>query len=139
MNLDAFKIYYAETMMNYQCIENDIKYIYAYMLAGAVNKNFEDIENKTLGTMITLLEKLDYSDNKPFISRDDYKFLKNICDRRNYWAHQAFVDFVYIKNWEYSKEYQDICRSLEKDCDEVERASGILEKMRIEYCEWHKR
>lgn len=125
--------------MHYQCIENDIKLIYAFMLAGAINDNFENIENKTLGAMIALLERLDYLDDKPYISRGDYKFLKKICNKRNYWAHQAFVDFIYIKDWYYSKEYKDICRSLENDYKEVVRAASILEKMRLEYCKRHKR
>ena len=139
MNFDEFKDYYSLTMFYYQCIEHDIKLIYAFMCSGDINDNFGNVEKNTLGSMIVALEKLDYSDNKPYISRDDYKFLKNICDRRNYWAHQAFIDFVYVKNFTYSGEYRKVCDSLAKDYEEVKRASGILEKMRIEFCEKHIR
>lgn len=136
---NEFKNVYAETMMNYQCIEHDIKLIYAYMLKGSVFKHLDDIDDKTLGTMIRILEKLDYSDDKPYISRSDYDFLKKICDKRNYWAHQAFIDFIYIENPFYSNEYRNICGSLEEDCKEVKRASDILQDMRIEFCKNHKR
>ena len=139
MTIDEFKNYYATTMMNYQCIEHDIKLIYAFMCEGDIDDNFDDVEKNTLGSMITILEKLDYSDNKPFISRDDYKFLKRICDKRNYYAHQVFMDFIYIKDYYYSKEYRDICNSIIKDCEEVKRASNILQDMRIEFCEKHRR
>ena len=125
--------------MYYQCMERDIKLIYAFMCAGDINDNFGDVEKNTLGSMVARLEELDYSDNRPFISRDDYKFLKNISSKRNYWAHQAFADFVYIKDFYYSKEYKKICDSIVKDCEEVKRASDILEKMRIEFCEKHRR
>ncbi len=139
MDLNEFKYYYATTMMYYQCMERDIKLIYAFMCAGDINDNFGDVEKNTLGSMVARLEELDYSDNRPFISRDDYKFLKNISSKRNYWAHQAFADFVYIKDFYYSKEYKKICDSIVKDCEEVKRASDILEKMRIEFCEKHRR
>ena len=139
MNFEEFKNFYALTMMFYQRIEHDIKLIYAFMLKGDAGDNFDSIENETLGTMIRTLEKLDYSDNKPFISKDDYHFLKKICDRRNYWAHHAFIDFIYDDDPLLSKEYKDICRSLEKDYREVEKASDILEKMRVECCEKYGR
>lgn len=139
MGFETFKDYYATAMMHYQRIEHDIKLIYAFMLKGNTDDNLESIDNKTLGTMIRILEKLDYSDNKPFISRDDYKFLKDICDKRNYWAHQAFVDFIYKENPLNSKEYKDVSSSLESDSNEVERASDILEEMRIECCEKYGR
>lgn len=139
MTFSQFEERYAETMMNYQCIEHDIKLIYSFMLKGDIDDNFGDIERNTLGSMITILEKLDYSDNKPFISRDDYKFLKKICDKRNYWAHQAFVDFIYVKNFLHSREYENVCNSLKEDCEEVKRASDILQDMRIEFCEKHQR
>lgn len=36
MTFTDFKIKYAETMLNYQRIENDIKCIYAYMRVGGM-------------------------------------------------------------------------------------------------------
>lgn len=120
--------------MWYQFIEHDLKLIFACMREGEVEQNLSDVEGNTLGTMIRRLEELDYSDDKPFISKSDYKFLKDICEKRNYWAHKAFADFSYLKNPFSSKEYKEISTSLNKDCEEVKRASSILERMRIEYC-----
>lgn len=48
MNFEEFKIKYAETMLNYQAIEHDIKFIYAYMKVGDIDRHFDEIENKTL-------------------------------------------------------------------------------------------
>lgn len=139
MNFDDFKNYYALTMMSYQRIEHDIKLIYAYMLKGNTNNNLESIENKTLGTMVRILEELDYSDDKPFISKSDYQFLKDICDKRNYYAHQVFIDFIYKDSPLSSNVYRDISASLENDYKEVIRASDILEEMRIECCDKYRR
>jgi len=134
MLFDDFKIVYAETMMYYQLIENDIKCIYAFMLEGNVDNHFEEIENKTLGQMIRILKELDNEDGNSLISAGDYNFLSQICDNRNHWAHNVFTEFVYVDNWEYSKEYKKQCNKLNKDHDRVQEASQILEKIRIEYC-----
>lgn len=96
MDFNDFKILYAETMMYYQLIEHDIKFIYSFMHKGNVAQHLESVENKTLGQMIRTLKKLDESDSKPLISTADYNFLTQICDNRNHWAHQTFIEFVYI-------------------------------------------
>ena len=139
MEFELFKKKYAETMMYYQVMEHDIKYLYAYMLEGGVRENYSDIENKTLGQTINMLRDLDYSDDKPLISKGDYNFLSQICENRNHWAHKVFAEFMYIKNWESSKEYQKQCAKLEKDRDRVERAAKILEDIRVEFCAKHSR
>ena len=138
MDFDEFKNLYALTMMSYQRIEYDIKLIYAYMLRGDADNNLENIENKTLGMMVRILEELDYSDSKPFISKADYQFLKDICDKRNYYAHQVFIDFIYKDSPLSSNEYRDISALLENDYKEVIRASDILEEMRIECCDKYR-
>ena len=134
MDFNKFKLMYASTMICYQAIEHDIKFIYAYMKAGDVNDHFDEIENKTLGQMIRKLKELDNSDNKPLISSDDYNFLTQICDNRNHWAHKVFTEFLYEDNWINSKAYQKQCDKLSKDYERIKRASDILEKIRIEYC-----
>ena len=139
MDFNSFKIKYAETMLNYQAVEHDIKFIYAYMLKGNVDKHFESIENKTLGQMIRLLRDLDYSDDNPLISKSDYNFLIQICDNRNHWAHSVFTSFIYTKDFIYSDKYQKECLKLEKDHERIERASQILEEIRIDYCKRHRR
>lgn len=80
MDISDFKICYAETMMYYQLIENDIKLIYSYMHRGNVVQHLESAENKTLGQMIRILKELDESDGKPllFASSIDRTYLSRI-------------------------------------------------------------
>lgn len=139
MDFREFKILHSETIMYYQIIEHDLKYIYAYMLKGNIDDHFDKIENKTLGQMVKILKKLDNSDGNPLISSEDYNFLNQICDNRNLWAHQTYTKFIYVKNFIYSKEYQSQCEKLLRDHDRVSRASDILEDIRIDYCKSHSR
>ena len=134
MDFDEFRLMYATTMVRYQMLEHDIKCIYAYMRVGDIDKHFDEIENKTLGYMIRELERLDNSDNDPLISSNDYEFLKEVCDNRNHWAHEVFIEFIYEKNFYKSKAYKKECDRLEKDYYRISRASDILENIRIDYC-----
>lgn len=134
MNFDEFRIKYADIMMFFQRIENDIKLIYAFMREGDVNEHYDEIENKTLGQMIRELRKLDNLDGNPYINSEDYNFLERICEDRNHWAHSTFRNFIYEKNCFKSKEYKKECAKLAKEYNEVKSASDILEKIRIEFC-----
>ncbi|MBO4623363.1 MAG: hypothetical protein J5691_05680 [Bacilli bacterium] len=139
LDFEDFKKMYAETMMYYQEIEHDVKLIYAFMLSGDVDENIDDIETITLGQMINRLRDLDYSDDKPYISKEDYNFLSQICKNRNHWAHMVFIKFMYIPNWFSSSAYLKQCDELISDHERVKRASQILENIRVEYCTKHKR
>ncbi|MCR5308885.1 MAG: hypothetical protein K6E21_02085 [Bacilli bacterium] len=139
MEYSEFKDKYAETMLNYQAIENDIKCIYAYMKAGDINKHFEEIEEKTLGQMIQKLKELDHSHDKHLICSGDYNFLAQICENRNHWAHKVFIAFIYKRGAEKIKAYEKQCAKLDKDLPRVKEASDILEEIRIKYCKTHKR
>ena len=139
MNFEEYKILHSETIMYYQIIEHDIKYIYSFMLKGDAKEHLDMIEKKTLGQMVKMLKELDNSDGKPLISPGDYNFLSQICENRNLWAHSCYTEFVYIDNFRYSDEYNRQSEKLRKDHDRVERASGILEKIRIDYCSTHRR
>lgn len=68
-NLHDFHSYVGETIMFCQCIEQDIKFIYAGMLEGDFDGNYEDIEKWTLGRTVKNLQKLDNSDNKPYFHK----------------------------------------------------------------------
>lgn len=139
MDFNQFKILHSETIMYYQIIEHDLKLIYAYMLKGNIYANLDEIENKTLGQMIKMLKELDNSDGKPLISSGDYNFLSQISTNRNLWAHQTYIEFIYIDNFLGSKEYQKQCEKLQIDHDRVSRAYNILESIRIKFCTEHQR
>lgn len=139
MDFEEYKRLHSETIMYYQIIEHDIKYIYSFMLAGDIDEHFDKIENRTLGQMIKMLKDLDNSDGKPLISAGDYNFLSQICENRNLWAHSCYTEFIYKSNFTNTREYQRQCEKLQRDHDRVSRASDILEEIRIDYCSKHKR
>jgi hypothetical protein len=102
--------------MQVQCIEHDLKLIYAGMSKGNFNKNFDMLEKANLGNVIKRLKELDYSDGHPDLSKEDYMLLEQIREIRNYWCHQCFIDYVYISDdYERENQFQRLAIRLSED------------------------
>lgn len=114
MDFNDFKILHSEVIMYCQLIENDLKWIYSNMKEGNPEENFNSLSTNSLGNTISMLKNLDNSDRRPLLTSADYNFLKQMKDKRNYWCHQAYIDFSYINDFTYSNEYKNFAQCLEK-------------------------
>lgn len=140
MTRDKFKLIHSELIMQVQLIENDLKLIYAGMHKGNFDKNFNMLEKSNLGTTIRKLKELDYSDGHPDLSKRDYEVLEQIREIRNYWCHQCFLDYVYVKD-DRQREYQfqQVARRLCEDENRTWDLREHLEKLRIKILENYDR
>lgn len=140
MARDKFKLIHSELIMQVQCIENDLKLIYAGMHEGNFNKNLDMLEKANLGSVIKKLKELDYSDGHPDLSKRDYELLERIREIRNYWCHQCFLDYVYIKD-DRQREYQfqQIAKKLSEDENHTWDLHEHLQKLRIKILEKYER
>lgn len=136
MDIDTFHFIIGQSIMYCQNIEHDIKLILAGMLKGDFETNIKKTSKLTLGSALQQLEQLDYSDNKPFISKSDYKFLNEIKDERNYLAHSIYNEFVY-DNSNYS--YKTQCDRLLKFNEKLENTYKLVEDVRLECLEKYGR
>ena len=100
------------------------------MHKGNPNKNYKYIKDKTLGNVINLLEKLDYSDNSPWLSKGNYSYLKDMTEIRNYYIHKFFINYL---DAEYNNDHNkrnNLYKQLIKDKD-------VIEKMRENIVEFY--
>lgn len=131
MTRDKFKIIHSELIMQVQCIENDLKIIYASMHSGNFEENFDALEKANLGTVIKKLKDLDYSDGQPDLSKQDYALLERIREIRNYWCHQCFLDYIYIQDdYQRERKFQQIAQQLSEDENRTWALHEHLEKLR---------
>ncbi len=137
--LPNFHYLVGETIMFCQCIEHDIKLIYAGMLKGDFNKNFQEVEDNPLGPVLKKLEDLDNSDGNPHLSTGDYDLLDKIRDIRNHWAHKAYIKFVYSKGNLYDKNFLQQLRRLENDHNRLAKLSDNIEKVRLDVLKKYNR
>ena len=130
MDRDTFKLIHSELIQQVQCIEFNLRRTYAAMCEGDFNKNYKRLEKCNLGKIVKELEDLDYSDNCPELSADDYDLIDNIREIRNYWCHQCYLDFVYINNnKEREMQFQKIAQRLQRDENRTYALSVKSEKI----------
>ena len=130
-DLEGFHYYVGKTIMFCQCIEHDIKLIYAGMLEGDFDENYDDIEKWTLGKTVKELQKLDNSDNKPYFHKNDYNLLEQITSIRNYWAHEAYTSFVYEDGYSYSRRFEKEADRLGNDHNRLSNVHKSVERVRL--------
>ncbi|MDE7428522.1 MAG: hypothetical protein K2N00_04510, partial [Lachnospiraceae bacterium] len=73
MTRDKFKMIHSELIQQVQCVENNLRVIYAAMCKGNFKSNLQSLNKANLGKIARELEELDYSDNLPELSQDDYE------------------------------------------------------------------
>ncbi len=132
MDLNEFHLLVGQTIMYCQIIEHDVKRIYAAMHKGDYYENLGKVEKWTLGKCVAKLKELDFSDGNSYISASDYNFLKQMTEKRNYWCHQAYQNFIYIKGYLQSREYDIECRKLYRDNQRLLNVYRALEKVRLQ-------
>lgn len=116
MDRDTFKLIHSELIQQVQCTEFNLKRIYAAMKNGDFNDNFNDLKNSNLGVIARKLKDLDYSDNLPEFTEEEYKTIDDIRKIRNYWCHQCYLDYIYIQNDnEREIRFQEIANRLHYD------------------------
>ena len=130
-SINAFHESVGKILMECQCIEHDIKLIYAGMLNGDFDDNYALVAEQPLGPVLKKLESLDNSDGNPYLSKQDYELLDDIRDIRNHWAHKAYTMFVYKRGQEYDDAFIRQARRLDNDLNRITKLSGSIEKVRF--------
>ena len=130
-NITEFHESVGKILMECQCIEHDIKLIYAGMLKGDFDENYEIVAEQPLGPVLKKLESLDNSDGNPYLSGQDYELLDDIRDIRNHWAHKAYTMFVYKRGQEYNDAFTRQARRLDNYLNRITKLSGSIERVRL--------
>lgn len=130
--LDKFHLLVGRTMMECQCIEHDVKVIYAAMRKGDFGKNYEYVSSYTLGKTLVELEELDICNVNPYFSVNDYELLDSIRNIRNHWAHRGYVEFVYKNGDDFNRVFAEQYKRLRSDYDMLVGLSAQTEKIRFE-------
>ncbi|MBQ8356971.1 MAG: hypothetical protein IJX39_04085 [Clostridia bacterium] len=138
MTLEEFHLQVGETVMHCQHIEEEIKMIYAALRKGDFDQNYETVRRKPLGDMLIELQALDRSDHDPYILKEDYDYLFRMKNVRNHWCHQAYANFLYVKDFLHSPEYERECRFLQQDRVRLCNLAHALERSRLRAVKLYK-
>ncbi len=134
MTRERFKILHSEIMMYFQCIEFDLKRIYAGMSSEDFDVNMDMLGTLNLGNTLRKLKELDHSDGNPWLSETEYEQLDRLRELRNYWCHQCYLDYIYINNeWQRENKFQRIANRLYNEHDQV---YNLHQKLQNLYFDW---
>ncbi len=97
-SMQEYHLCVGEILMYCQMIEHDIKRIYAFMADGGYEENLLMLQREkcTLGQTVTKMREFDQAWEKPLFKPEDYDLLFQIVNKRNHYAHQGYLDFVYV-------------------------------------------
>jgi len=139
MDRNHFKLIHSELIQQVQCVENNLKIIYAAMRKGDFNNNLKTVEKMNLGKIARELETLDNSDGLPELSEEEYDTINEIREIRNYWCHQCYIDFIYIEN-DYNRElaFQGIAKRLSYDENRTYALFKKTEEIRLAIMEKYR-
>ena len=90
ITIETVKKSYSEIIIHLQLIEYYLKWSYALMHRGKVQKNFQEVEKMSMGKFIDNFKKLDFSDNNPYLNNEDYKYLRKVTQKRIF----MFINFL---------------------------------------------
>ena len=130
LKFDTFKQWHSDIVLFAQIIENDLKWIYAFMRGGDPQKNYDElIQMKiTFGQVVFELRQLDHD---RFLDEEDYRFLQGMAQKRNYWCHRCALDFVYEPNFLHSEAYAQACHRLFVDHERFTDVNENVERARL--------
>ena len=137
-SLQQFHSYVGEILMYCQCIEHDIKRIYAFMADGGVAENLAMMEQEkwTLGQTVTQLKEYDQTWKNPLFSEEDYDILFKIVRFRNYYAHSVYLSFCYVDDEaDFELSYNRAAERMLRDRTMLSDLYGRVENVRIRYTE----
>lgn len=133
-DIDRFRAMHSEIIEYYQCIEYDLKRIYSAMSSEDFDDCMDMLEGNNWGMVLTRLKKLDNSDGDPYLSEEEYRLLDEIRDRRNYWCHQCYLDFVYIDDQrEQDNRLSRLVRQLENEKNRAAKVQAKIQDIYFDY------
>lgn len=132
--INRFKLLHSEIILYYQCIEFDLRRIYSAMSSEDFYDSMDELSDKNWGVLLNRLEELDYSDDDPFFSEEEYNQLDKMRTRRNYWCHQCYLDFIYIQDdWKQESKLQSLTRQLEKEHNQAYTLHRKMQEIYLNY------
>ena len=132
MDYKNFNMLLAETVMQCQRIEHDVKIIYAAMKSGDFDDNLDSVEKSPLGDVLSDLQRLDNSDGRPYLHPDDYKLLNQIRTVRNWLVHQSYADFMYSPGAEHMRDFDRAYKKLDDFHSRMRALGNAVERVRLD-------
>ena len=130
LKYDEFKIYVAETLEYTQVLQEDLKWIYAFLHKGKTEKNYEKISKKKILKVVDNVEALDFAHENHQLNLEDYTILRQIQNLRDYISEKMFATFILNQDFSKSLEYNHACEKIVNYHSEIKDLIPKVRKFR---------
>ncbi len=96
MTLKEYRISHSLLIEIYQWIEFDLEGLYAAICGDPFHEALQEIEKDSIGGVVREIKRIENEKNIVIFSKDDYKELDHLRERRNFWSHVCYTE-VYDK------------------------------------------
>ena len=95
MVLKEFRIAHSTLIEHYQFIEAHLEGIYAAILDKPFRDGIKEIERDSLSGVVRELRELEQEKKITILTDEEYKQLRQIIDRRNFWCHCCYFELAF--------------------------------------------
>lgn len=140
MVLKEFRIAHSTLIEHYQFIESHLEGIYAAVSDKPFCIGLKEIERDSLGGVIREIKDIEKEKGINILSEDEYKQLRQIVERRNFWCHSCYYELSFDLKTGGPAKVSDI-QALFEDMKTAEhwreqlfrKKINLLEKRRMEH------
>ena len=95
MILKEFRIAHSTLIEHYQFIEAHLEGIYAAVLDKPFRDGIKEIEKDSLSGVLREIRDLEQEKNLKIITEEEYKKLRQVIERRNFWCHCCYCEMAF--------------------------------------------
>lgn len=134
MILKEFRIIHSTLIEHYQYIEAHLEGIYAAISDKTFSEGIKDVEKDSLSGVVREIKEVEDRKGINVFTADDYKQLRLIIDRRNFWCHSCYFELSFDRKTGGLSKVRDE-KKLMTDLQDAEQWREKLYNIKIELLE----
>lgn len=95
MVLKEFRIHHSTLIEHYQFIEAHLEGIYAVISGKPFSDGVKEVEKNSISGVIREIRELEKEKHMQVFSEEEYKILREITERRNFWCHCCYFEMPF--------------------------------------------
>lgn len=134
MILKEFRIIHSSLIEHYQFVEAHLEGIYAAISDKTFSEGIKDVEKDSLSGVVREIRDLEKIKGINIFTEDEYKQLRQIIERRNFWCHSCYFELSFDRKTGGLSKVRDE-KKLLTDLQDAERWREKLYNIKIELLE----
>ena len=132
MSIEKFRLLHSTIIEHYQFIEFHLEGLYAKICEKDFVAGLDDVKKTNIHRILQEIRKIEKEEQVSIFSVLEYERIEKICERRNFWCHNCYTDFVFDRKTGDLKNSKDKLILIE-DLKEAELVRNMLYEKKLNY------